>query len=111
MDVLYVFPVFLASNGEGMMVDEPRWTTRMDSGGQETPFLFAFYFDCAKSILFWDERGGSARCSGSMSLSSSFHSGSCAHIGLHRDDSYCFELNNAGVIQMFISFHTLIQLF
>lgn len=42
-----------------------------------------------------------------MSLSSSFHSGSCAHIGLHRDDSYCFELNNAGVIQMLISFHTL----
>jgi len=43
-----------------------------------------------------------------MSLSSSFHSGSCAH----RDDSYCFELNNAAVILMFISFILLqIQLF
>lgn len=27
-----------------MMVDELRWTTRMDLGGQETPFLFAFIF-------------------------------------------------------------------
>lgn len=42
MGVLYIFPVFLASNGERMMVDELRWTTRMDLGGQETPFLFAF---------------------------------------------------------------------
>jgi len=54
MDVLYVFLVFLASNGERMMVDELRWTTRMDLGGQETQIFICFYFDCAKSILFWD---------------------------------------------------------
>ncbi len=62
--------------------------------------IFILIVPNSSSVALLGGKGGSARCSGSMSLSSSFHSGSCAHIGLQREDNYCFELNNAGVIQM-----------